>query len=354
MIRRAMYMYGDLLPKSKTGKIGCGLGQASSTGSIAIIAPTHEIAEDTDPKAPIDIDGLKVQFQLTSGTEAPVEFNVFFPEKKALCMAENISHTLHNIQTLRGALVRDARLWSRYIDDAINLFADDTDFVFASHHWPISDSGDIRKFMVQQRDMYAYLHDQTLRLLNEGYTGTEIAENFTLPDSLAQCWHTQGYYGSLSHNAKAVYNRYMGWFDGNPARLWELPPVEVGKRYVECMGGISGIIARAKSYEDNDLRFAATLLSHAVFGDPSGSPSNEAKEALARVLTKLGYGAENAPWRNFYLTGAYELKNGTTPPLNAQDAFQSLLALNLEQLMDTMAIRMNGAKAGVTEPFTID
>ena len=238
--------------------------------------------------------------------------NFYFPKYKALCMAENVTHTLHNIQTLRGALVRDAHEWSIYIDEAIGIFGNTKDVVFSSHHWPTwkDQAGDpnepptnqVLTFMTRQRDMYAFLNDQTLRNLNNGMVGTEIAEDFVLPDILAKSWYSQGYYGSLSHNVKAIYHRYMGWFDGNPAHLWEHPPVDSATRYVDCMGGASAVLDKAKQYAaDQDFRFAATLLNHLVFAD---STNADAKTELVSVYTQLGYYCENGTWRNFYLTGA--------------------------------------------------
>ena len=350
MTRRAIYMYGDGLPKGKTGQVGAGLGMTSSTRSTTIIPPTDYITGSVASDLS-SIDGLEVDFQLTPGTEAPAEMNFYFPKYRALCMTENVTHTMHNIQTLRGALVRDARKWSHYLDDAIHQFADKTDVVFSSHHWPTWGGDNITTLMTQQRDLYAYHHDQTLRMLNNGFTGTEIAETFTLPDSLAKCWHAQGYYGFISHNVKAIYHRYMGWFDGNPAHLWELPFGDAGKCYVDCMGGPDAMVDKAKSYADNnDLRFAATLLSHVVFGYPDCAA---APSALADVLQKLDYGCENGTWRNFYLTGAYELTNGIVPPVLSSDVYGSSMALELDQLMNSMAIRLDGPKAQ-THALTID
>ncbi|MCJ1393405.1 hypothetical protein MMC18_006279 [Xylographa bjoerkii] len=347
---RAVYMYGDALPKCTTGQVGAGLGMTSSTGATTMIAPTDNITGSSPPDLS-SIDGLDIVFQLTPGTEAPAEMNFYFPKYKAFCMAENVTHTMHNIQTLRGAKVRDARVWSRCIDDALRPFATNADVVFSSHHWPTWGQENLTTFMIQQRDLYACLHDQTLRMLNNGYTGTEIAEGVTLPDSLAKCWYSQGYYGTISHNVKAIYNRYMGWSDGHPAHLWELPPVDAGKRYVDCMGGPDAVVDEAKSYADGkDLRFAATLLSHVVFGYPDYTA---APGALADMFQKLGYGRENGIWRNFYLTGAYELLHGIVPPTLSADIYGLTLALELDQLMDSMAIRLDGL-AAQTHAFTID
>lgn len=353
MTRRAVYMYGDRIPKEEDGQIGCGLGTTTSTGIVDLVNPDIVI---TETFAKYTIAGLRVIFQLTPGTEAPAEMNFHFPELKALCMAENSSHTLHNIQTLRGALVRDARLWSRYLDESIVKFtgaATDppTEILFTSHHWPTWGADKVRDLLTSQRDMYAYLHDQTLRMLNSGMTGLEIAEDFRLPDTLETKWHLRGYYGSVSHNVKGIYNRYMGWYDGNPAHLWEHPPVQAGKRYVDCMGGTHATITKAKAFkEEGDLRFAATLLSHVVFADQD---SKVARTELADVFTKLGHGAENGPWRNEYLCAALELVGPIQPSL-LNISPDSLIALNLVELVDSMAIRIDGPKAAEHTPFTIE
>jgi alkyl sulfatase BDS1-like metallo-beta-lactamase superfamily hydrolase len=350
MNRRANYMYGDRIPKGPEYNIGTGLGMNFSSGSLSIVKPTKYIDTNCD----LVVDGVEISFQLTPGTEAPAEMNFYFPKSRALCMAENATHTMHNIQTLRGALVRDAHMWSKYLDEAIELFVDKTDVVFASHHWPTWGTKYVREFMTSQRDMYAYLNDQTLRMLNEGQTGLEIAEKFKLPESLSSKPYNHGFYGSVSHNVKAIYHRYMGWFDGNPAHLWEWPPVEAGKLYLECMGGVQGVRSLAQGYkEKGNLRFAATLLSHAVFGtDPS---DDHARVELAAVLKELGYGAECGPWRNFFIVGAYELMEGIQAPVLGTINFESMMALDLSQLMDTMAIRLDGPSIPPGQgPFTIE
>ncbi|RAQ48567.1 beta-lactamase domain-containing protein [Aspergillus flavus] len=350
MGRRAVYMYGESLPRQRDGQIGCGLGLTVSTGVSGLIPPTTDIKR-TGEKIIVD-DDLEIECQLTPGTEAPAEMNMYFPQYNALCMAENATHTLHNIQTLRGALVRDARVWAKYLDEAIVRYGKDAHVVFSSHHWPTWDNENVNEFLTKQRDLYAYLHNETLRLLNTGQTGIEIAENFHLPPSLNNTWSARGYYGSISHNVKAIYNRYMGWFDGNPAHLWEHPPVASAKRYVKCMGGIAKVIDLAKEYTDEgDLRFAATLLNHAVYADQS---NDQARSELASVYRKLGYGAENGVWRNFYLTGAREL-HPQNKPVGSQLTISAelLMALDLEQLFDTIAMHVDGPKAW-GRSFTID
>ncbi|MEU5992229.1 alkyl sulfatase dimerization domain-containing protein [Spirillospora sp. NPDC047418] len=347
MARRAVYHTGFMLPVGPEGMIGTGLGQTASTGRVGLIPPNRDITRSGQEER---LDGVRIVFQLTPGTEAPAEMNFHFPDHRALCLAENATHNLHNLLTLRGALVRDARVWSRYLDEAIELFAEGTDAAFASHHWPTWGREEIVAFLSGQRDLYAYLHDQTLRLTNQGYTGIEIAEMMELPPALETAWHARGYYGSVSHNVKAVYQRYMGWFDGNPAHLWEHPPVEEAKRYVECMGGTSKVLALARDYsERGDLRFAATLLNHAVFADPG---NDYARNALAEVYQALGQGAENGTWRNFYLTGAMELREGVKPvPMSISGGMAA--GLSVEQVFDSLAIRVNGPKAW-DEHLTID
>ncbi len=239
MARRASYMYGTLLDGDRAGRSVADSVSTTSTGEVAIIVPTIDITTTGETHT---IDGVEIEFQMAPGTEAPAEMHFYFPKFRALCMAENATHNLHNLLTLRGALVRDPHAWSGYLTEAIDTFADRADVVFASHHWPTWGRDDIVEFLSLQRDLYAYLHDQTLRLLNQGYTGIEIAETFQMPPALHNAWHAHGYYGSVSHNVKAVYQRYMGWFDGNPARLWAHPPEALGPRYVEAMGGIERVV----------------------------------------------------------------------------------------------------------------
>jgi alkyl sulfatase BDS1-like metallo-beta-lactamase superfamily hydrolase len=339
MLRRSYYYAAVAVPKSPTGTLGIGLGPGGSTGTAGLIAPTHDITHTGQEEV---IDGVRLQFQMTPGTEAPAEMNFLLPDRRVLCLAENATHNMHNILTLRGAEVRDARMWSRYLAEAIELFAGKADVAFASHHWPTWGGEAIVEFLTAQRDLYVYLHDQTLRLLNKGHVGSEIAELVELPPGLDKAWHTHGYYGSASHNIKAIYQRYLGWYDGNPAHLWQHPPAATAARYVEVIGGVNATVAKAKQYLDNgDLRFAAELASHAVFAAPEDSA---ARELLASVLERLGYGAENATWRNCYLTGAHELRTGTTEPTYTDPAGLAP-ALTTTQLFDSVAIRINGPKA---------
>jgi alkyl sulfatase BDS1-like metallo-beta-lactamase superfamily hydrolase len=348
MNRRSVFMYGAELPKGATGQIGAGLGQTTSLGTISLIEPTLSITETGQEEV---IDGVRIVFQLTPGTEAPAEMNFFFPDRRALCMAENATHNLHNLLTLRGALVRDPRVWARYLTEAIELFAAGSDVLFASHHWPTWGTRELTTFLSQQRDLYAYLHDQTLRMLNQGHTGNEIAEMIRMPPALERAWHTQGYYGSVSHNVKAIYQRYMGWFDGNPAHLWELPPEESAKRHVEYMGGADAILSKAREAFDNgEWRWAAQVLNYVVFADPANTA---ARELLAQVYGRLGQGSENGTWRNFYLQGAEELR-GNKPATTVDSAAPDVaLALSIDQVFDSLAIRVNGPRAWDTR-LTID
>jgi len=238
MTRRATYMYGALLPKGPTGQVGAGLGQTTSTGTVTLVAPSVEIGRTGQEET---VDGIHMVFQLTPDTEAPAEMNFLCPEHRALCMAENATHNLHNVLTLRGAPVRDAHGWSTYLDEAIGLFAPHAEVLFAQHHWPRWGTARLVDYLAKQRDLYGYIHDQTLRLLNKGHLGSEIAENFALPPSLEREWHCRGYYGSLSHNVRAVYQRYIGWFDGNPAHLWPHPPQPAAERYVALAGGAEAL-----------------------------------------------------------------------------------------------------------------
>ncbi len=340
MTRRATYMYGTLLARGPQGQVGCGLGQTPSTGEVAIIVPTIDIRATGEKHT---IDGVEIEFQMAPGTEAPAEMHFYFPRFRALCMAENATHNLHNLLTLRGALVRDPHAWSGYLTEAIDTFADRADVVFASHHWPTWGREAIVEFLSLQRDLYAYLHDQTLRLLNQGYTGVEIAEMFQMPPALEQAWHTRGYYGSVSHNVKAVYQRYMGWFDGNPARLWPHPPEALGPRYVDALGGIDRVVELAQAaFDSGDFRWAATLLDHAVFTD---SEHATARTLYAHTLEQLAYGAENATWRNFFLSGATELRDGNFGTAVQTTSPTLLSQLTPEQIFDSLAIRVNGPRS---------
>ena len=340
MTRRAVYMYGAEVPKGPGGQIGAGLGMTASTGTISLIPPTLDITRTGQEEV---VDGVRIVFQITPGTEAPSEMNFYFPDRRTVCMAENATHNLHNLLTLRGAVVRNPHTWAHYLTEAIELFTGKSDVLFASHHWPTWGQEQITTFLTQQRDLYSYLHDQTLRLLNQGYTGTEIAEIIQLPPSLQEAWHTHGYYGSVSHNVKAIYQHYMGWFDGNPAHLWELPPEQSARKHVEAMGGAAAVISNATAaLGRGELRWAAQVLNYAVFADPA---STEARELLAGTYQKLGHGAENGTWRNFYLQGAAELRGHLARTAIDTAGPDMAMALTIEQVFDSLAIRVNGPQA---------
>jgi alkyl sulfatase BDS1-like metallo-beta-lactamase superfamily hydrolase len=339
MTRRATYMYGALLEKGPRGQVGAGLGQTTSLGTVSLIPPTVEIAGTGQEES---VDGIRMLFQLTPGTEAPAEMNILFPDHRALCMAENATHNLHNILTLRGALVRDPHVWSGYLDEAISLFVDRAEVLFAQHHWPRWGRERIHDFLSKQRDLYGYIHDQTLRLLNKGLVAAEIAELLELPPGLEREWHCRGYYGSLSHNVKAVYQRYLGWFDGNPAHLWPHPPEAAAERYVALAGGAEAMLAHAReAYAQGDFRWVAEVLGHLLFADPS---DEVARELQAAAFEQLAYGAENGTWRNFFLMGAKELRDGVAGTATGVPR-DFIRGLSTSQILDTIAIQIDGPRA---------
>ncbi|MEU0239128.1 alkyl sulfatase dimerization domain-containing protein [Nocardiopsis sp. NPDC006198] len=348
MNRRSVFMYGAVLPKGAAGQIGAGLGPTTSTGTISLIEPNTYV---TRTGQEVVVDGVRMVFQLTPGTEAPAEMNFSLPDRRALCMAENATHTLHNVLTLRGALVRDPHVWANYLTEAVELFSGGSDVLFASHHWPTWGTEELTLFLSRQRDLYAYLHDQTLRMLNQGHTGAEIAERIQLPPALEGAWHARGYYGSVSHNVKAVYQRYMGWFDGNPAHLWALPPEESAKKHVEFMGGAREVLPKARAaVEAGELRWAAQVLDYVVFADPGDTG---ARALLAEVYDALGHGAENGTWRNFYLQGAAELRGNKAPTPIDSASPDVMRALSIAQVFDSVAVRVDGPRAWDTT-LTID
>jgi alkyl sulfatase BDS1-like metallo-beta-lactamase superfamily hydrolase len=340
MGRRAAYMYGAALPRSERGGVGAGLGQSTSIGTVTLIAPTVDV---THTGQELTVDGVRIIFQMAPGTEAPAEMHFYFPDRKALCMAENATHTLHNLLTLRGAVVRDPHAWAGYLTEAIEARGGDAEVAFASHHWPTWGADRIVEFLSMQRDLYAYLHDQTLRLLNQGYTGSEIAEMIELPPAMAAAWHTHGYYGSVSHNVKAIYQRYMGWYDGNPSHLWQHTPVEAATRYVEFMGGADAVVEKARaSFQAGDLRWAAQVLDHVVFAEPDHTA---AKALLADVLEQLGFGSENGTWRSAYLSGSMELRGAAFGTPTSPAAADILSQLTPDLFFDAVAVQVDGPKA---------
>jgi alkyl sulfatase BDS1-like metallo-beta-lactamase superfamily hydrolase len=340
MGRRAMYMYGVRLDRSARGLVDDGLGKTVAFGSVGILEPSVTVAKSGQEET---IDGVRFVFQNVPGSEAPAELTFQLPEKKAYCGAEMLSQTMHNLYTLRGAKVRDALKWAQYIDEGIAQLGD-TEVYFGQHHWPLWGHQRIVDFMERQRDVYRYTHDQTVRMINAGMTSREIAETIRLPKSLDAFMNVHGYYGTLKHNAKAVYQFYMGWFDGNPANLDPLPPQEAGKRYVELAGGAGKVLAAAQAaYDGGDYRWAAELLNHLVFAEPG---NDNAKALLARTYSQLGYVAESAPWRNFYLTGAYELQQGR-PKVGVTPAMliDMLAHAPVERFLEAMAGGLNGPSA---------
>ncbi len=340
MARRAGYMYGAALAKGPAAQIGAGLGQTTSTGEPTLIVPTVDI---TTTGQELTLDGVRIVFQVTPGTEAPSEMNFYFPDLKALCAAENASHTLHNILTIRGAVVRDAHAWAHYLTETITLWGNDLDVVFASHHWPTWGRERSVEYLALQRDVYLYLHDQTLMMINQGLVGSEIAEVIELPPALRDAWHAHGYYGTVSHNVKAIYQRYLGWYEGNPARLWEHPPVEAGQRYVAAMGGADAAIAIAQqAFDDGDYRWAAQVLDHVLF---SGDADESARALQANTLEQLGFQSESGTWRSAYLAGAAELRHGQFGTPTSSAAIDILGALTVSQTFDSMAIRVDGPRA---------
>ena len=341
MSRRASYMYGNLLHRGVKGQVGSGLGQTTSSGAVSLIDPTDYI---TATGQKMTIDGLEIEFQLTPGTEAPAEMNFVFPKYRALCMAENCTHNMHNLYTPRGAEVRDAKAWAYFINQAIEMFDGKYDVLFASHHWPIWGVEAGQEFLKKQRDMYKYLHDETLRLANQGYTILEIPEMMHLPAELFREWYNRGYYGTVSHNVKAIYQRYLGFFDGNPANLHPLPPVEAGKKYVEFMGGAAALLSKARqSFDEGNYRWVAQVVNHLVFAEPD---NQEALELQADTLEQLGYQAESGPWRNFYLSAAKELRDGVLDLAAPKSATpDTIRATPLDMFFDLLAVRLIGSKA---------
>ena len=345
MSRRASYMYGNVVSKGPEGSLGSGLGTTTAAGTFTILEPTIEISETPTE---LTVDGIKMTFLNTPGAEAPAELMFYIHPFNAMMQAEEINHTLHNLYTLRGAKVRNGLDWSKYIHDTITRFGGEVEVSFGSHHWPTWGNTEINAFWEGQRDTYRYIHDETLRLANKGETMLEIAEGMQLPDSLAKNFSNRGYYGTVNHNAKAQYQLYFGWFSGNPSQLHELPPSEAGAKFVEYAGGANAVIEKARvDFEAGDYRWVATALNHVVFADPE---NQVARDLLADTLTQMGYQAESGPWRNFYLSGAKELRDGVikvaTPNTGSADIVR---ALPLETYLDYLAIRIDHPKAAETD-----
>ena len=342
MGRRAGYQFGIQLPPGPRGQVDCGLGTTMGKARSDLIGPTDEISETGTE---MDLSGIRVVFQNTPEAEAPAEMNFFFPDHLGagngglLCMAENCTHTMHNTYPIRGAQTRNALAWSKYIQEALLLWGDQTETMIASHHWPRFGGDDVRDFLALQRDVYRWLHDQTMRLANQGLVPTEIAAQLELPAAFDQS-HVQGYYGTVSHNARSIYNFYLGWYDGNPANLDPLPPVDAAEHYVEFMGGADEVLDKAeRSMAAGDYRWVAQVVNHVVFADPA---NQRARNLQADALEQLGYQAESSTWRNAYLTGAQELRQGS--PIGGAIPTRDMSgAMTPEQFFDTMGIRFNPA-----------
>ena len=351
MARRATYQFGPSLPAGPRQHVDSGLGKAIPAAPAGLLAPTEEVTETGEE---LVVDGIRIIFQSTPEAEAPAEMNFFFPDKGWLCMAENCSHNMHNLVPLRGAQVRDSLAWSKYIGEAIELFGAETTIMFASHHWPRWGADDADGFLRKQRDLYRWIHDQTMRRANRGMTPTEIAEELALPDVFLAQGHTRGYYGSLVHNVKAVYQRYLSWYDGNPTHLWQHPPTAAGQRYVALAGGADALLDHAQAaFDEGDYRWVVEVVNHAVFADPTNV---RARELQSDAFEQLGYQSESATWRNAYLTGAQELRNG--PPSNRPMRRKGLVdALTVDLMFDAIAIRLQdeqveGETAEVNWVFT--
>ena len=341
MLRRAQYQFGPFLAKGPRGQVDCGLGKSMAAGSVALLRPTDLIMETGDKRT---IDGLEFEFQMAPNSEAPAEMHFFVERYKLLNLAENCTHNFHNLLPFRGADVRDALAWSKYLGEALQMWGGKADAMCGQHHWPVWGTERIETMIRQQRDLYKFAHDQTIRLMNHGLTANEIAETIALPASLEGAWHARGYYGHIRHNVKAIYQKYLGWYDANPVHLDPLPPIESGKKYVQYMGGAAALLERAnKDFANGEFRFVAQAVSHLVFADPD---NQAARALLADTFEQLGYAAESATWRNAYLFGAQELRQGMPktsprPPMPRE----TLAALRTGQLWDVLGVRLNGPKA---------
>jgi alkyl sulfatase BDS1-like metallo-beta-lactamase superfamily hydrolase len=341
MLRRAQYQFGPFLAKGPRGQVDCGLGKSMAAGSVALVRPTDLIMETGDKRT---IDGVAFEFQMAPNSEAPAEMHFYIPRYKVLNLAENCTHNFHNLLPFRGADVRDALAWSKYLDEALSLWGGKAEAMCGQHHWPVWGRERIDTMIRQQRDLYKFAHDQTIRLMNHGLTAVEIAETIRLPNSLESAWHGRGYYGHIRHNVKAIYQKYLGWYDANPVNLDPLPPVEAGKKYVEYMGGAEALLARSKAdFAKGEFRFVAQAVSHLVFADPD---NQAARALLADTFEQLGYAAESSTWRNAYLFGAQELRQGMpkAPPRPPMPR-ETLAALRTSQLWDVLGVRLNGPKA---------
>ena len=338
MSRRATYQFGAGLDSNERQGVGSGLGKALSSGTIGLIPPTDTVSKTGQE---MTVDGVRIVFQMAQGSEAPSEMMFYFPDLKALCVSEVLTKHMHNVYTIRGAKMRDALAWSKYANEAIDLFPD-AEVAFASHHWPTWGTARIRQYMANQRDTYRFLHDEALNQANKGQTMDEIGDSAFFPKGLAADSSSRGYYGTLSHNLRAVYNFYLGYYDANPATLNRLPPTESAKRYVAAMGGEAAVLATAKkAFDAGDYRWVAELVNHVVFANPDNSA---ARALQADTLEQLGYQAEAGTWRNAYLVGARELRDGVLKPPTSTQGPDVVRGMSLELLFDFIALRLNHAK----------
>lgn len=341
MGRRAMLQFGAGLAPGPEGQMTSGIGAAISAGTFTLIPPTHSISHTGET---LIIDGVGIEFQLTPETEAPAEMNFFFPDFGVLHMAENANASMHNVLTPRGALVRDAKAWADYLTEALRLYGERTQIMVTSHAWPRFGGERVRDFIASHRDAYKFLHDQTVRLMNAGFTDREIAEQVRLPEALASRWFNRGYYGTMMHNSRAVYQRYMGWYDGNPANLNPLPPEEEAVRFVRAMGGPDRVLAEGqRAFDEGDYRWAARVLNHLVFAEPSHTA---ARALLARTHRQMAYQAESAIWRNMYLVAAQELESGVTPRSVDVQSADFVAATPTGYVLDLLAVRLNPGRLG--------
>jgi len=341
MARRASYMYGNLLPQSAQGQVTTGLGLSTSSGTLTLIAPTDLITKDEEVRT---IDGLRYEFLNAPGSEAPSEMIWYLPKYKVLNTAEDSCHTMHNLYTLRGAKTRDASKWPRYLNRTLQKWGKDVEAEIGMHHWPTFGNAAVNEHVKAQRDILKYIHDQTLHFANMGYTLNEVATKVVLPDNLVSNWSTHGYYGSFSHNVRAVYNFYLGYFDGNPANLDPLPPEDAAKKYVAALGGRDAVLALGKQASSSgEYRWGAEVMKHLVFASPE---DQEAKNILADLLEQMGYQAESGPWRNFYLSGAKELRDGVVKAATPNTASPDILGgMTFELIFDFMSIQLDASKA---------
>ena len=340
MGRRAMYQYGTLIKPGEKGRMAMGIGLGQSVGETGLLPPTYDVKEDET----IVIDGVEVQFQLTPGTEAPAEMNAYFPKYKALWLAENCTGTMHNLYTLRGAEVRNAADWAKYILEAEQKFGEETEVVFQSHNWPHWGTKKIREYMENTAAVYKYINDQTLHYINLGYTAAEISNTLKLPDELNKVWYMRQYYGTLSHNIKAVYQKYMGWYDANPVNLNPMSPEDSAKKLVEYLGDTDAVLKKAKEdYEKGEYQWVAEITKELVYADPS---NQEARDLCADALEQLGYQAESGTWRNAYLTGALELRNGNQANLaTTSHSRDSRNNMTVAMMLDYIDIGTDAIKA---------